>query len=506
MILFLGALDWVLRSQLKPGHFLAHLKEDCIESSQFSGKQKTFYWKDIASACIEINGNLPVLQLQLRPETGLADRRSFWTGRNQARPYFSLAPFSAMDQERLLEGVLQRLRPFNPHASTTNSWAQERVFAAELIALAPWTWVTYALVCTNVGVWLAMLAQGADTVKPSVEMLLDWGGNGASEVQRGQLWRMVSATFLHAGIVHLGINMLGLWSIGKTVERIYGHRVFLMIYLGSAIAGSAFSLHFSVQKAVSVGASGAVFGIAGALLVAVYKNRQTLPKIFGKQNLTAIGFFVFYSLLQGFAHRGIDNGAHVGGLLAGCLMACILPERFDMQRHAATLTRRTMAAFAVTVVLSVSMALSAPPAQLDMQRFFAGVAALTRGTQRFDDATRLTQQLHSQVKAGQMSEAELDEKSRTALAPAYRAALAELSQAWLPPEDPRAEFLQVLKHLTEVLNEALSMASVVTDGNSQPVPADPARAEVLNAETIRLTKRLQEIANTLKKSEQSTKR
>lgn len=474
------AFDFSCRRQIRRDRSPVLLTAQGIESFNFWGKGKSYRWKDIANTSIEPIGNGNALQLELFP--GVDRSASSWLSRRR-RPFIPLARYSAPEQERLLEVILEHLRYAHPGLIATNTLTQERQFREKFIALAPRTWMTYALVAVNVAIWLLMVVQGADIVKPAADVLLYWGGNATSEVQRGQWWRMVSSTFLHSGILHLTMNMVGLWIIGQTVERIYGYRPYLMIYLGSAIAGSALSLHFAAQKAVSVGASGAVFGVAGALLVAVYQHRNTLPKIFGKQNLTGIGFFVFYSLAQGFTNSGIDNGAHIGGLLAGTVMAYILPKRFDLLRYAAVIKVRSVAALAAAVCLSTSLAFSAPSAQLDLPRLFAGAAAMDRGVNGFDEATNLMRKLQGQFKAGQMTEVELDSKTRTVLAPVYRKVLVDLSQAWLAPEDPRHEFLQELKHLTGLLIEGLAMKSVVAEGTSHVSPADPMRAKVLNAET-----------------------
>jgi len=494
-LLLAGALDYAFRRQLKRDRSPVLLSSQGIESFNFWGKQKSYRWMDVADAWVEPIGNGNALHLRLF--AGKNSIAGSWLSRRRG-PFIPLARYSAPEQERLLEMVVQQLRKTNPGVIAANTLTQEREFREKLIAWAPRTWVTYGLVGSNVALWLLMVSQGADITTPSAELMLHWGGNAASEVQRGQWWRMVSATFLHSGLMHLAMNMLGLWSIGQTVERIYGHRPYLMIYLGSAITGSALSLHFSAQKAVAVGASGAVFGIAGALLVAVYQHRDTLPKIFGNQNLTGMGFFVFYSLAQGFAHRGIDNGAHVGGLLAGCVMAYILPKRFDMQHYAATLRRRSAVALVATIGLSASIALSAPPASIDMPRLFAGAAAFDKGVKSFDEASKLLQQLQGQVKAGQITELELDKKTRTVLAPAYRQASAELSQVWLSPEDPRREFLQEIQLLTGLLVEALAMESVVQEGTAKISPVDPGRAGVLNAKITKSAMRLKVLGDKLK--------
>ncbi len=489
------AFDFACRRQIRRDRSPVLLTAQGIESFNFWGKGKSYRWKDIANTSIEPIGNGHALQLELFP--GVDRSASSWLSRRRW-PFIPLARYSAPEQERLLEVILERLRHAHPGVIATNTLTQERQFREQFIALAPRTWMTYALVAANVAIWWLMVIQGADIVKPPADLLLYWGGNATSEVQRGQWWRMVSSTFLHSGILHLTMNMVGLWIIGQTVERIYGYCPYLMIYLGSTIAGSALSLHFSAQKAVSVGASGAVFGIAGALLVAVYQYRNTLPKIFGKQHLTGIGFFVFYALAQGFTTGGIDNGAHIGGLLAGAVMAYILPKRFDLSRYAAAIKSRSVVALAAAVCLSASLALSAPTAQLDLQRLFVGAAAMDRGTKGFDAATNLMKKLQGQVKAGQMTELELDSKTRTVLAPAYRKVLVDLSQAWLAPGDPRQEFLQEIKHLTGLLIEGLAMESVVAAGTSIISPADPVRANLLNKEMLASNKRFLLINEKLK--------
>ncbi|WP_394787550.1 rhomboid family intramembrane serine protease [Rhodoferax sp.] len=491
LLLLCGIADFMLRRQLRPGRPLVALYPDGIESPSFAGR---LLWKDMSGVAVELVQNVPSLQLQLRSAPGQMDKRSFWTGRNPSRPSIVLTPFSALDQERLFAAVQQRLQHVTPSAQASNPLLEERQFQDQLKALAPHTWVTYGLIAINVAVWGLMVAQGADVLKPSVELLLQWGGNATSEVQRGQWWRLLTAAFLHSGVVHLAMNMLGLWVIGQTVERIYGHRVFLLVYLGSALCGSALSLHFSAQKAVSVGASGAVFGLAGALLAAVFQHRKTLPKIFGKQMLSGMGFFVLYSLVQGFAQTGIDNAAHVGGLLAGALMAFILPERFDMAQYRAQLKPRAAAALVLALGLTFGLAVLAPPAALDIQRSYDGMAAFNRGMQGFSTAMKQLGQEAQQAKAGGMTEVEWDARGRSVHAPAFQKVQADLATAWLPPQDPRNSYLQEVRHFHSLVLEALAMASVLAPGSTRPEPVDPQRMAVLEAEMQKSTERMSAMA------------
>ncbi len=368
--------------------------------------------------------------------------------------------------------------------------AEEHQFHDRLHALAPHTWVTYGLIALNVAVWGLMVARGVDVFTPRAELLLRWGGNAASEVQRGQAWRLLTAAFLHSGIVHLVMNMLGLWAIGQTAERIYGHRVFLGIYLGSALAASALSLHFSAQTTVSVGASGAVFGLAGVLLVAVLRHRESLPRLFGKQMLRSLGFFVVYSLAQGFLQTGVDNAAHVGGLLAGALMGCILPVRPDLLRVRPPLRGAVLWALAAVATVVLGLAVLAPPAAVDFQRRYAGAAAFDLGLRSFHAAMQRLGQDSQLRRSGQLTAQDADARSRSVHAPAFRQVQAELAAAWLPPGDPRLALLQELRQLVGWMVELQAMDSTTPPGSSQPQPVDLARMAVLQAAIQRATQHL----------------
>ena len=376
-----------------------------------------------------------------------------------------------------------------PLQPITAAVADEHQLHDWLHALAPRTWVSYGLIALNVAVWAWMVARGVDPFHPPAELLLDWGGNAASEVQRGQVWRLLTATFVHSGIVHLVMNMLGLWAIGQTAERIYGHRVFLGIYIGSALAASALSMHFSAQKTVSVGASGAVFGLAGVVLVAVLWHRDTMPRLFGKQMLRGIGFFVVYSLAQGFLQTGVDNAAHVGGLLAGALMGCILPVRPDLLQALPQARKRALLALAAVAALVVGLAALAPAAAVDFQHKYAA-AAFDQAMRSFNVAMLRLGQESQLLRDGKLSLQQADERSRSVHAPAFRQAQAELAAVRLPPGDPRNALLQELRQQAGWMVELQGMASVTPPGGSQPQPVDPARMAALQAQMQASSQRL----------------
>ncbi|MCR4891619.1 MAG: rhomboid family intramembrane serine protease [Lachnospiraceae bacterium] len=139
----------------------------------------------------------------------------------------------------------------------------------------------------------------------------------------GQYYRLISCMFLHFGIEHLGANMLSLWVFGERVECALGRKKYLFLYLVSGLMASTTSLAFSYftkTPVVSAGASGAIFGVIGALFAIVMKNRGRF------QDLTAsrAAFLVGYSVFVGFMGDGIDNAAHIGGLLMGLFLGLTL--------------------------------------------------------------------------------------------------------------------------------------------------------------------------------------
>jgi membrane associated rhomboid family serine protease len=162
-----------------------------------------------------------------------------------------------------------------------------------------------------------MLAQGATLSQPGGDAYVqgalfitrEYNGDliGLSE---GQWWRLITAAFLHAGLFHLGTNMLMLWWIGAPVERAIGHARFLAVYLVSALAGAAGALLLS-PDAATVGASGAIFGILGAALVFERQRHYVLGG-------SALSIIVLNLILTfAFAAQNVSIGSHVGGLIGG---------------------------------------------------------------------------------------------------------------------------------------------------------------------------------------------
>src|SRR5438128_879533 len=151
-------------------------------------------------------------------------------------------------------------------------------FHDQLRPFTPRLWLTYALIAANVAVWIAGVATGVSAISPSIDALIKWGADyGPLTVTNHQWWRLVTNTFLHIGLLHLAMNMIVLFSIGRFVERLVGQAGFAVLYLACGVAGALVSVAHN-PYIVSAGASGAVFGLYGALLGFLLRARGTIPR------------------------------------------------------------------------------------------------------------------------------------------------------------------------------------------------------------------------------------
>jgi membrane associated rhomboid family serine protease len=209
--------------------------------------------------------------------------------------------------------------------------------------------VAKALVAVNVGIYLLQLAQGAP-VTGAGGAIFENGALYGPLVADGEWWRLISAAFLHYGFVHLGMNMLALWWFGPPLEAALGASRFLLLYVAAGLAGSAGALLLS-PDAVTVGASGAIYGVFGAILV------------LERQGTYVFGGSVIPLLVLNFAFTlfipGISKGGHLGGFLGGALAILVL-SRFGRRRIVGPTARFDALGYAGLVavgVLSVAVAL-----------------------------------------------------------------------------------------------------------------------------------------------------
>ena len=175
---------------------------------------------------------------------------------------------------------------------------------------------TFVLIGLNILVFVAAAVGGVSPLAPSIKDLLRWGADFGPMTVSGEWWRLATSMFLHAGIIHLAFNMWCLLNLGLIAERWFGRLSFLILYVLSGIGGSLASL-FMHPTTVSVGASGAIFGLAGGLIAFVGLRREAAPAARVNRLLPSLLSFVAYNLVFGSLNPAIDNAAHVGGLLVG---------------------------------------------------------------------------------------------------------------------------------------------------------------------------------------------
>ena len=341
----------------------------------------------------------------------------------------------------------------------------------QLRARVPGAGVTKALIGINLLVFVAMLTGGAGLWHSSNGVQLAWGANFGPATQDGQWWRLGSAMFLHFGAIHLAMNMWALWDGGQFVERMYGHGRFLTIYVASGLLGNLLSLVAHGGQAVSGGASGAIFGIYGALLVFLWRERRTIhPHEFRWLFWGAICFSAA-TIIFGLMITGIDNAAHIGGFVAGVLSGALLSTSLDPAQTVQTRSR-LLAGGTLAVVLAVLVSLIPTPAYLwsdevmarqEISQFLRDDAAISREWLKIirDD------------KRGGATFDELAGRIDASIGDRYEESFEQLSALPNNPALPSSGSLENLRHYAEQKRDA---SRALADGLRTKDPAQIRRA------------------------------
>jgi membrane associated rhomboid family serine protease len=283
---------------------------------------------------------------------------------------------------------------------------REAMRFARAILTRPATF-TVVFIVVNVFVFLLTLfaAGGANDDARFNAILIAYGAKVNYLIQQGQWWRFVTPIFLHGGFVHLLMNMYGLWILGPYVERLYGSAKFVVFWVLTGIAGVVASyltvrpaMHaagpigrflFKAEDMASVGASGALFGLIGVLFVFGIKFRHELPEGFKRAFGTGMLPTILLNIFIGYAFPFIDNAAHMGGLMAGALLALFVGYKRPHERAGiATFWHILQVAALALVLVSFLMVwrnYSGPP--LDLNN--ASVPQLVPGQGAADFASNL---------------------------------------------------------------------------------------------------------------------
>lgn len=332
-------------------------------------------------------------------------------------------------------------------------------------------WLTIGLIGANVLLFGAAVGTGVSPTTPDIPSLSAWGANVGPAVIGGQWWRLATAMFLHIGAVHILFNMAVLWNIGGFVERLLGRMGLGVVYLVAGLGASLTSILWN-PDVVSAGASGAIFGLYGALLgYFLIEPKCVPPPVRARLALGAV-FFVLYNMAYAVNAQGIDVGAHLGGLGTGfvCSLFLAVPATKEgMLRR----PRLNIAVLVVGLVLAGALATLLPKLSGDTGQLVLAGKAETKALAVFEASA-------AKVRKGTFTDAQFAESIEGEVVPGLRQCRVRLD-ALLGVPRFSTEKLQAMVKLTKAQEGSYAlMAHALKTGNqSEAAQALKARAEAL---------------------------
>ncbi|MGC1449228.1 MAG: rhomboid family intramembrane serine protease [Candidatus Sulfotelmatobacter sp.] len=344
--------------------------------------------------------------------------------------------------------------------------------APQPVIAAPWVRressisLTQVIFGANVMVFIAMVLASGPSLDFTGQVMVHFGANYGPYTLSGQWWRLVTYMFLHGGLMHIAFNMWCLWDLGALCESLYGRWTFAAMYLITGVAAGLASIGWN-PGTLSVGASGAIFGLAGALIASFYLGEFSLPRVAIQGTLRSLLFFVGFNVLFGTLSPGIDNAAHGGGLISGlilgALIARVAPEHDKPHRRAGVLL------FMVLLVGASAVGIfrwrgsgihfgSAMAAQRSADRMISELQKRVR--QSPQDASAHYALAHAHFNKGQFSEGESELKQVLELQPQNARARMDLGAAYLSQEQPREAQEEFNKLIAQDPNNAAAHAGL----------------------------------------------
>ena len=239
--------------------------------------------------------------------------------------------------------------------------------------------VTTGLLAVNLAVFVGMVITGGGFFKANGNSLILWQGNFDFLTLSGEYWRLLTAAFVHDGVLHIAFNMWCLWSLGQLSERLFGRWQTLLIYAMTGIGGSLLSIAHAVsqdQARLSVGASGAVFGIAGALLAGLKFGNLSISEGARRGILSSLAFFIIVNFVLGMG-QNVDNMAHLGGFISGLIIG--LPLALGRAASGATHRLLQIATLLISSLLLAGATNELVQVHGHKSRIFVSQWAMSRG-------------------------------------------------------------------------------------------------------------------------------
>src|SRR6202790_3724469 len=332
--------------------------------------------------------------------------------------------------------------------------------ARQPVIAAPWVrressiTLTHVLFGANIAVFLVMALASGSIMDFNGEVMVRFGANFGPFTLSGEWWRLFTYMFLHGGLMHIAFNMWCLWDLGALCESLYGRWTYAAIYLITGVAAGLASVGWN-PGTLSVGASGAIFGLAGALIASFYLGEFSVPRVAIQGTLRSLLFFVGFNVLFGTMMSGIDNAAHGGGLVSGlilgALIARVAPQPDNLLRRASVLL------FMVLIVGSAALGIhrwrgsgmhfgrSGMGARENVDRMIGELQKKVK--QSPQDASAHYALAHAYLSRGQFPEGEGELKRVLDLQPRNIRTRMDLGAAYLDHEQPKEaqeQFTQVI--------------------------------------------------------------
>jgi rhomboid protease GluP len=388
----------------------------------------------------------------------------------------------------------QRLASLLPATQTPGfekRWVQLREYERRIAALRQTRWVTPVLVFANIAIYLALILWSGRLGLFDLQQLIDWGADFGPLTLHGQPWRLISALFLHMDLLHLAFNMWALWNLGRLAERLYGPWPYLVLYFSCGILASTTSVAWNLGN-VSIGASGAIFGVLGAFLAFFLRRRNELPASLWRAHGVSTLLFAAFSIVSGALQPLIDNAAHVGGLVGGLVLGAVLalplePQVRQQFPFKETLGALMLAAAGSGALLLQVVGLGSPlrPAEQYFRVHEALISAQTGNLRRW-------QELAAQQAQGTISDGELGRRFEKEILPFWQQASGRLDKEipLLPAAQlPTAKLMSELAQLRVKLAGAVIAVVGGDSAQMSQIQTLDERASLINARLERIQMR-----------------
>lgn len=318
---------------------------------------------------------------------------------------------------------------------------QLREFYRLLMYRTPRIWVTPVIIAANVAVFALMVIGGVDFWSPTGESLIAWGANFAPLTTHGEWWRLFTSMFVHGGLLHIGLNMWVLKLNGGFVERFLGNVNYLISYLLSGLAGSLASVYWN-PLSPSVGASGAIFGIFGALLGFVLLQGDPIAMEELRRVRKSVLTFLGLNLMIGYAIPHVDMAAHIGGLIGGFLCGLALSRPLNRVAPVGAVRAIVVTIIGAGLLVGIARVL---PVNVDSER--EQVRSVLKPLIDTED------QAHKRMMRGKLSPVELAEVIEQQILPPWKAECQRVQDLKNVPADEKPRFDKLLD-FTRLLREA----------------------------------------------------